>query len=103
MHAKFRIYYHSLYCLEDGSASSVNNKESTSLSSSSINDLKNEDGYESISDEELDMFDDSDDLKLPKPASVMEVDWSMLSKMNKPLKSKGNALLYYSLPKRSEK
>lgn len=52
-------------------------------------DSKNEDVYESISDEELDLFDENEeDLKLPKPASVMEVDWSLLSKMNIPIKPK---------------
>lgn len=36
-----------------------------------------------ISDEELDLFDElEDESVLPKPASVMEVDWSLLSKMH---------------------
>ncbi|XP_065679177.1 uncharacterized protein DDB_G0283697 isoform X3 [Hydra vulgaris] len=35
------------------------------------------DVYESISDEELDLFDDNDE-EFPQPASVLEVDWSLL-------------------------
>lgn len=44
---------------------------------------KNDDVYESISDEELDLFDENEEEQLPQPASVMEVDWSLLSSMNK--------------------
>ena len=49
------------------------------------------DVYESISDEELDLFDEieEENSQLPKPASVMDVDWSLLSNINKQPKSAG--------------
>ena len=56
-----------------------------------INDFeKSVDVYESISDEEFDAFDDNEEeVKLPQPASVMEVDWSLLSSLNKTEKPAG--------------
>ena len=56
-----------------------------------INDFeKSLDVYESISDEEFDAFDDNEEeVKLPQPASVMEVDWSLLSSLNKTEKPAG--------------
>ena len=46
-----------------------------------ISDLKTE--YESISDEELELFDEGEDVKLPQPTSVLNVDWSLLTSMKK--------------------
>lgn len=67
--------------------------------SQSIMDMMGGDVYESISDEDLDLFDDIEEegAKLPKPVSVMEVDWSLLSKMNKPASSSGEYCLLTSL------
>ena len=40
--------------------------------------------YEIISDEELDLFDEGEeDVKLPQPTSVLDVDWSLLTNMKK--------------------
>ena len=69
----------------DGSGGGLSTRDTNLLTN--INDLR--DGYESISEEEFDIFDDPEDLKLPQPVSVMDVDWRLLSKMNKPGKTKG--------------
>lgn len=55
-----------------------------------------EDVYETISDDEFAFDDFEDELALPKPASVMEVDWSLLASLSKAPANKG-ILIYTKL------
>lgn len=46
--------------------------------------IEMDDEYEKISDTELDLFDDDDDVYKPPPAeTVIDIDWSLLSSVNK--------------------
>ena len=86
--------YHSFFCSNIRTYNIIIFRVKTSLGDGkdgeSFTDAKRGDVYESISDEELELFDDNEeDVKLPQPASVMEVDWSLLSKMNAPAKTEG--------------
>ena len=61
------------------------------------------DDMEDISDDELDLLDEieeesnnSSQQKQPKPASVMEVDWSLLSNINNKPSTAGKPTLHFA-------
>jgi len=71
----------------------LENKEMDTQPPKPANPL-NDDVYESISDEELDLFDDEGEdgeYLPPAPTSVIDIDWSMLTEFNKKTESTGQS------------